>query len=119
MMEYIVFIINLAIRFFTGCAAIAYGIYVVREARTKRFSELFEQLRPDAATAEKRSGVWRMALKAFLITAPAITVKGQSKRLLKLFLYPRQKEASKTLRADWKKRVSPKVTPSFLFLEAI
>lgn len=75
-MEYIVFMINIAIRFFTGCAAIAYGIYVVREARTKRFSELFEQLRPDAATAEKRSGVWRMALKAFLITAPAITVKG-------------------------------------------
>lgn len=74
-MEYIVFMINLAIRFFTGCAAIA-GIYVVRVARSYSFSELFEQLRTDAATAERRSGVWRMALKAFLITAPAITVKG-------------------------------------------
>lgn len=83
-MEYIVFMINLAIRFFTGCAAIAYGIYVVRVARSYSFSELFEQLRTDAATAERRSGVWRMALKAFLITAPAITVKGAIKTAFKV-----------------------------------
>lgn len=118
-MEYIVFMINIAIRFFTGCAAVAYGIYVVREARTKRFSELFEQLRPDAATAKSGAAYGGWLSKPFSLQPLRLRSRGQSKRLLKLFLYPRQKEASKTLRADWKKRVSPKVTLSFLFLEAI
>lgn len=94
-MEYIVFMINLAIWFFTGCAAIAYGIYVVRVARIYSFSELFEQLRPDAATAERRSGVWRMALKAFLITAPAITVKGAIKTAFKVVSLSKMKRSVK------------------------